>query len=81
MFLDQGGTSFAGVAGRVFYDMDGDGAFSAGDEPAPGLGVIAGGRRVVTGADGRYRTWNVLPFEVTSVSVDTLRDIQADAAA
>jgi hypothetical protein len=78
VFLDQAGTSFAGVAGRVFYDMDGDGVFGAGDDPAPGLGVIAAGRRVVTDADGTYRSWNVLPFEVTSVFVDTLRDIQAD---
>lgn len=78
VFLDQAGTDFAGVAGRVYYDMDGDGQFSQGDVAAPGLGVIAGGRRAVTDSAGRYRTWNVLPFEVTSVAVDTLRDIQAD---
>ena len=74
----QGGTGSAGVAGQVFYDNDGDGSFSAGDEPASGVGVVAGSGRVLTDAAGRYRVWSVLPYEPTAIHVDTLHDIQPD---
>lgn len=74
----HGGTGSAGVAGRVFYDNDGDGQFTTGDEPAPGVGVVAGSGRVMTDAAGQYRAWSVLPYEPTTVYVDTLRDIQPD---
>lgn len=75
IFVDQTGSNLAGLAGRVFYDEDGDGTFGPGDQPASGLGVMAGNQRVKTDAEGRYRAWRILPYEVTSVSVDTLRDI------
>lgn len=78
IFVDQAGSNLAGLAGRVFYDEDGNGQFGPGDQPAPGLGVMAGNQRVKTDAEGRYRAWRILPYEVTTVAVDTLRDIASD---
>jgi hypothetical protein len=44
-----------GVIGRVFYDNDGDGRFSKGDEGLPGIRVTTNSGEVVeTGPDGRY---------------------------
>ena len=70
--LPYRGTGMAGVGGRVFYDLDGDGVFSAGDRPLPGATVRIGSVSVKSGADGTYRTWSVLPFEAAQVALDTL---------
>lgn len=66
-----GGLGLAGVEGRVFYDRDGDGAFSAGDEPVAAADVRVGATRVRTRAQGRFDTWTVLPYEPVEVQVDT----------
>ncbi|HEX2188974.1 MAG TPA: hypothetical protein VHG51_08765, partial [Longimicrobiaceae bacterium] len=68
-----GGVRDAGVTGTVFYDLDGDGGFGPGDRPAANVEVLVGGHRVRTDAGGRYRSWNVVPYEVATVAVDTLR--------
>lgn len=70
--LPHRGTGMAGVGGRVFYDLDGDGRFSPGDRPLPGAAVRIGSVTVRTAEDGSYRVWSVLPFEVASVSLDSL---------
>jgi len=62
----------AGVVGRVYYDRNGNRAFDEGDEPTPDVAVLVGGMRTTTDGDGFYRAWNVTPYEVTAVSVDTL---------
>ncbi len=66
-----GGVGQAGIAGRVFHDLDGDGRFGVGDEAVPGAFVGIGTLRVKTDAEGRYGTWTVLPYEVLSVGLDT----------
>ncbi|HEX8273814.1 MAG TPA: hypothetical protein VF615_14345 [Longimicrobiaceae bacterium] len=69
--LPYGGLGLAGVAGGVFEDDDGDGVRDPGERPVPGVFVSVGGLRTRTGADGRYATWSVLPYEVVQVRVDT----------
>ncbi|HEX8359250.1 MAG TPA: hypothetical protein VF613_04055, partial [Longimicrobium sp.] len=66
-----GGVGQAGIAGRVFHDLDGDGRFGAGDEAVPDAFVGIGTLRVKTDAEGRYGTWTVLPYEVLAVGLDT----------
>jgi hypothetical protein len=65
----------AGVVGRVYYDRNGNQAFDQGDEPAADVAVLVGGVRTRTDADGYYRAWNVTPYEITAVAVDTLSGI------
>ncbi len=65
----------AGVVGRVYYDRNGNRAFDDGEQPAPDVSVLVGGMRTRTDDDGLYRAWNVTPYEVTAVSVDTLSGI------
>jgi hypothetical protein len=69
--VPYGGVGQAGIAGRVFHDLDGDGRFGAGDEPVGGAFVGIGTLRVKTDADGQYATWSVLPYEVLAVGLDT----------
>jgi hypothetical protein len=64
----------AGIAGRVFLDVDGSGSFTPGvDEPVEGVEVRAGGRRMRTDAAGRYRGWDLHPYTAVVVAVDTLQ--------
>jgi hypothetical protein len=70
--LPHRGTGMAGVGGRVFYDLDGDGRFGAGDRALQGATVRIGSVSVKTAEDGSYRVWSVLPFEVASVALDSL---------
>ncbi len=73
--LTYGGVRDAGVSGVVFYDQDGDGVLDEGDLPAAGVEVLVGSSRARTDSSGTYRAWNVVPYEVSEVSVDTLRRI------
>jgi hypothetical protein len=72
---DRFGISTAGVTGRVFFDEDGDGVFSAGDRPAPGVRVIGDAGTARAGDDGTYRLWGVLPYEPARIAIDTLQGI------
>lgn len=74
-FTDRDLQGRAGVVGRVYYDRDGDHAFGDADDPAPDISVLVGGVRTQTDDDGFYRAWNVTPYEVTAVAVDTLSGI------
>lgn len=65
----------AGVVGRVYYDRNGNQTFDDGDEAASDLSVLVGGVRTRTDDGGFYRAWNVTPYEVTTVAVDTLSGI------
>lgn len=74
-FSDRDLQGRAGVVGRVYYDRNGNQLFDDGDEAAPGISVLVGGARTRTDADGFYRAWNVTPYEVTAVAIDTLSGI------
>jgi hypothetical protein len=66
------GVGLAGVAGRVYYDNDGDGVFGLGDQPASRVRVVVNGTQVRSDTTGRYRSWNVIPYEAAEVAIDTL---------
>ncbi len=73
--LMYGGVRDAGVSGTVFYDENGNGRLDGGDRPVPGVDVRVGSNRARTDTAGRYRTWNVVPYDLAEVSVDTLHGI------
>ncbi len=62
----------SGVRGRVFYDRDASGTWTDGDQPAGGVTVQVLGNRVTTAPDGTYQVWEIRPYEVTRVAVDSL---------
>jgi hypothetical protein len=66
------GVGLSGVAGRVFYDMDGDNEFGVGDLPAPAIRVIVSGAQTRSDSAGRYHVWNVAPYETAEIAIDTL---------
>ena len=66
------GVGLGGVAGRVFYDLDADGRFGAGEQAAPGVRIIVNGAPVRSDSAGHYRAWNVMPYETSVIVVDTL---------
>lgn len=61
-----------GAAGEVFRDLDGDGRRGPGEPAEANVDVMVGGRRVTTDAQGRFRTWDLTPYEGTEVAVDSL---------
>ncbi len=62
----------AGVSGVVFLDENGDGR-QDGEEPGlPGVQVRVGSIVVRTDSAGRYRVFDLVPFERTVVEVDSL---------
>lgn len=62
----------SGIQGRVFHDRNGNGVADEGETPAAGVDVLVQGERLTTGPDGGFRTWEVRPYEVASVTVDSL---------
>ncbi len=62
----------SGVTGSVFYDLDGDGLRGADEPPAQDATVVVGGWRAATDTAGHFLTWELTPYEGTSVSLDTL---------
>ncbi len=66
------GVGLAGVAGRVFYDVNANGVFDAGDQPAGKIRIVVNGTQTRSDASGRYRAWNVTPYEIADVVIDTL---------
>jgi hypothetical protein len=70
-----------GVAGTVFYDEDGDGAWDPGEPPVPDVPVVVGGERAVSDAAGGYRAWGLMPYRVVGLSVDTLNLVVTNVSA
>jgi hypothetical protein len=70
----------AGVRGVAFYDEDGDGVRGPGEPVLEGVPVVIGGERAVTGPDGAYHAWGLLPYAVVSVGVDTLNLAATDVS-
>jgi hypothetical protein len=66
------GVGLSGVAGRVFYDVDGDGRFGPADLPAPDVRVVVNGASVRSDSSGAYHAWNVVPYEQVAIAIDTL---------
>ncbi len=66
------GSTRAGVAGRVFLDQNGNGVWDQGEPLLPGVKVRAGIHQVATDSSGRYRIWDLEPYEPVDVEVDSL---------
>jgi hypothetical protein len=64
--------SRAGVAGRVFQDVNQNGRYDPGEPLLPGVRVIVGTRPVVSDSNGEFRVWDLLPFEPVNVLVDSM---------
>lgn len=56
-----------GITGRVFFDRDGDGSFTAADSALAGQEVHVGGHAVLTDASGFYSAWGLAPYEPAAV--------------
>lgn len=62
----------AGVSGRVFLDANGNGRREVGEELIPDVRVRVGNITAVSDSQGRYRVWDLLPFEPVLVVVDSM---------
>lgn len=62
----------AGVEGVVFQDLNGNGVWDQGEPPVPGVRVAVRGIPVVTDDRGRFRVWELQPWEATAAAVDSL---------
>jgi outer membrane usher protein FimD/PapC len=56
----------------VYYDVNGDGVFDAGDLPAANVRVVVNGAQVRSDSSGRYHAWNVVSYEAPAIAIDTL---------
>jgi hypothetical protein len=62
----------AGLAGRVFQDLNFDGRWDPGEPGVPGVRVLVGSKVATTDSSGVFRVWDLLPFEPVPVYVDSL---------
>ncbi|HEY7637278.1 MAG TPA: hypothetical protein VH763_17125 [Gemmatimonadales bacterium] len=61
----------AGVSGRVFLDQNGNGKRESNEQLLPGVRVRAGFASAVSDSSGRYRIWDLPPFEPVLVTIDS----------
>jgi hypothetical protein len=61
----------AGVSGRVFLDENGNGKRESNEQLLPGVRVRAGFTSSVSDSSGRYRIWDLPPFEPVLVTIDS----------
>ncbi|MBI3982706.1 MAG: hypothetical protein HY337_07325 [Gemmatimonadetes bacterium] len=71
-WTDGGDLGRGGVAGAVFVDENGDGLRDPGEPGLEGIPVRVGGRLEETDADGRFRAWDLFPYEPIDIDVDSL---------
>jgi len=62
----------ARVVGRVFRDDNVNGRWDQSESGLGGVVLRVGSRGVTTDSMGRYTAWDLVPFEATTVEVDTL---------
>jgi len=72
LLLPHRGVGQAGVAGEVFLDLNGNGRRDPGEPPVEGAMVTVGGQRIAADQDGRFRLWEVQPYQATVAAVDSL---------
>jgi hypothetical protein len=61
----------SGVAGVVFLDANGNGRREADEELLPDVQVRVGNLTAMSDSQGRYRVWDLLPFEPVLVVIDS----------
>ncbi|HXE58083.1 MAG TPA: hypothetical protein VNK43_08785 [Gemmatimonadales bacterium] len=62
----------AGIAGRVFLDLDANGKHDPGEPGVPDVRIRVGSATAVSDSSGRYGVWDIVPFEPVAVTVDSL---------
>jgi hypothetical protein len=62
----------AGLAGRVFRDLNFNGRWDAGEPGVAGVRVLVGSKMATSDSDGTFRVWDLVPFEPVPVYVDSL---------
>ncbi len=72
MALPNQSVGQAGVSGQVFYDLDGDGRREPNEPPVTDATVVVDGQRRTTDAHGRFRAWDLTPYEGSTVALDSL---------
>ncbi len=63
--------SRGGVTGRVFLDLNANGRMDEGEQPLAGVRIVVGPIWSTSDSSGRYRAWDLLPYEPTIVAVDS----------
>jgi hypothetical protein len=61
----------AGISGRVFLDVNGDGRWQPEEQTITGVRVRAGFVTALSDSSGRYRIWDLPAFEPVLVAVDS----------
>jgi hypothetical protein len=61
-----------GVTGTLFLDENGNGRRDGGEPGIEGVPVHVGGWLDETDADGRFTTWDLVPYEQVTIDVDSL---------
>jgi hypothetical protein len=61
----------AGISGRVFLDVNGDGRWQPDERTLNGVRVRAGFVTALSDSSGRYRIWDLPAFEPVLVAVDS----------
>jgi hypothetical protein len=64
------GLARGGVSGYVFLDENGNGDMDPGEPVLDGVRVVMGGQTVRTDSQGRFRAWDLVPFEPLRLRVD-----------
>lgn len=82
VLYDQGGRALSleagpsvergGLSGRVFLDGNGNGRMDPGEPGLNGVRVQVGSASDFSDSLGRYRVWDLVPFEPVLVTVDSL---------
>lgn len=65
------GLQRGGISGYVFLDGNGNGVRDAGEEGLEGVRLVVGGRPVVTDADGRHTSWDLIPYQSVEIWTDS----------
>ena len=69
---DGGDLGQGGITGIVFLDDNANGLRDPGESGLEDIGVRVGGRYDETDADGRFAAWDLTPYAVAKIDVDSL---------
>jgi len=65
------GLQRGGISGHVFLDRNSNGIRDADESGLEGVRMVVGGRAVTTDAIGRYKAWDLLPFQPVRMWTDS----------
>ncbi len=71
-FSDGRDLGRAGIAGSVFFDENANGVKDEGEGGLEGIPVHVGGWFDQTDENGRFKAWDLFPFQQSTITVDSL---------